>query len=266
MDALLANEPAIRLAAFAGVLAVMAGLEALLPRRGRSFRRLRRWPNNLGIVVVDTVVLRLVFPTAAVGVALAAESRGIGLLPWLGLPAPVAVLVAVVLLDLAIYLQHVLFHAVPALWRLHRMHHADPELDATTGLRFHPLEILASLVVKAALVVALGAPPVAVLAFEVLLNATSLFNHADIRIPPRIDRWLRLLLVTPDMHRTHHAEARVDTDSCFGFCLPWWDRIFGSYRAAPAGGLDGAVIGVPGLRAPVEQRLDRLLMQPFRPG
>jgi sterol desaturase/sphingolipid hydroxylase (fatty acid hydroxylase superfamily) len=120
--------------------------------------------------------------------------------------------------------------------------------------------------VKAALVVALGAPPVAVLAFEVLLNATSLFNHADIRIPPRIDRWLRLLLVTPDMHRTHHAEARVDTDSCFGFCLPWWDRIFGSYRAAPAGGLEAAVIGVPGLRAPAEQRLDRLLMQPFRPG
>ncbi|MFC7691973.1 sterol desaturase family protein [Paeniroseomonas aquatica] len=184
-------------------------------------------------------------------------------MPALGVPGWVAVPVAILLLDLAIYLQHRVFHHVPALWRLHRMHHADPELDATTGLRFHPIEILLSLGIKVAIVVALGAPPVAVLAFEVLLNATSLFNHADIRIPPRLDVWLRRLVVTPDMHRTHHSEVRAETDSCFGFCLPWWDHLFGTYRAAPAAGLDGAVIGVPGWRAVREQRLDRLLLHPL---
>jgi len=258
------GEAAIRLGCFLGVLLALLLAERLVPRVAARPLGWRRWPANLAMPAIGTLLVRLVAPAGAMGAAIWAEGQGIGLLR--GAPGLVAIPVAVLLLDLAIYAQHRVFHAVPALWRLHRMHHADPELDATTGLRFHPLEILASLVVKAALVVALGAPPVAVLAFEVLLNATSLFNHADIRIPPRIDRWLRLVLVTPDMHRTHHAEARVDTDSCFGFCLPWWDRIFGSYRAAPAGGLEAAVIGVPGLRAPAEQRLDRLLMQPFRPG
>ena len=258
------GEAAIRLGCFLGVLLAMLLAERLVPRVAARPLGWRRWPANLAMPAIGTLLVRLVAPAGAMGAAIWAEGQGIGLLR--GVPGLVAIPVAMLLLDLAIYAQHRVFHAVPALWRLHRMHHADPELDATTGLRFHPLEILASLVVKAALVVALGAPPVAVLAFEVLLNATSLFNHADIRIPPRIDRWLRLVLVTPDMHRTHHAEARVDTDSCFGFCLPWWDRIFGSYRAAPAGGLEAAVIGVPGLRAPAEQRLDRLLMQPFRPG
>lgn len=258
------GEAAIRLGCFLGVLLAMLLAERLVPRVAARPLGWRRWPANLAMPAIGTLLVRLVAPAGAMGAAIWAEGQGIGLLR--GVPGLVAIPVAMLLLDLAIYAQHRVFHAVPALWRLHRMHHADPELDATTGLRFHPLEILASLVVKAALVVALGAPPVAVLAFEVLLNATSLFNHADIRIPPRIDRWLRLVLVTPDMHRTHHAEARVDTDSCFGFCLPWWDRILGSYRAAPEGGLDGAVIGVPGLRAPAEQRLDRLLLQPFRPG
>jgi sterol desaturase/sphingolipid hydroxylase (fatty acid hydroxylase superfamily) len=258
------GEAAIRLGCFLGVLLALLLAERLVPRVAARPLGWRRWPANLAMPAIGTLLVRLVAPAGAMGAAIWAEGQGIGLLR--GAPGLVAIPVAMLLLDLAIYAQHRVFHAVPALWRLHRMHHADPELDATTGLRFHPLEILASLVVKAALVVALGAPPVAVLAFEVLLNATSLFNHADIRIPPRIDRWLRLVLVTPDMHRTHHAEARVDTDSCFGFCLPWWDRIFGSYRAAPAGGLEAAVIGVPGLRAPAEQRLDRLLMQPFRPG
>jgi sterol desaturase/sphingolipid hydroxylase (fatty acid hydroxylase superfamily) len=264
MDALLANEPAIRLAAFAGVLAAMAALEALLPRRHPSFGRLRRWPNNLGVVVVNTVVLRLVFPTAAVGVALAAEVRGVGLLPWLGLPAPVTVLVAVVLLDLAIYLQHVLFHAVPALWRLHRMHHADLDFDVTTGLRFHPVEILLSMVIKLMVVVALGAPAVAVLAFEVLLNATAMFNHANLRLPTWLDRALRPVLVTPDMHRVHHSVVPRETNSNFGFNLALWDRLFGACRAQPAAGHEAMTIGIEQFRDPGELRLDWMLTHPLR--
>ncbi len=265
MNALLANEPVIRLGVFAGVLGLMAGLEALFPRRRRrAAGRWRRWPNNLGIVVVDTLVLRLLFPTAAVGVALAAEARGgVGLLPWLGLPAPLAVLAAVVLLDLAIYLQHVLFHAVPALWRLHRMHHADLDFDVTTGLRFHPGEILLSMAIKLAVVVALGAPAVAVLLFEVLLNATAMFNHANLRLPPRLDRALRLLLVTPDMHRVHHSVVRRETDSNFGFNLALWDRLFGTYRAQPAAGHEAMTIGIAQFRDPGELRLDRMLTQPL---
>src|SRR3954470_9268092 len=183
MDALLAHEPAIRLAVFVGVLALMAGLEAAFPRRRRSFVGLWRWPSNLGVVVLNTILLRLVFPTAAVGVALAAEARGVGLIPRLGLPAPLAVLVSVMLLDLAIYLQHVLFHAVPVLWRLHRMHHADLDFDVTTGLRFHPVEIVLSMIIKMGTVAALGAPAVGVVLFEVLLNASSLFSHGNVRLP-----------------------------------------------------------------------------------
>jgi sterol desaturase/sphingolipid hydroxylase (fatty acid hydroxylase superfamily) len=264
MDALLANEPAIRLAAFAGVLATMAVLEALLPRRHRAFGRLRRWPNNLGVVVVNTVVLRLAFPTAAVGVALAAEAHGVGLLPWLGLPYPMAVLAAVVLLDLAIYLQHVLFHAVPALWRLHRMHHADLDFDVTTALRFHPVEILLSMVIKLMVVVALGAPAVAVLVFEVLLNATAMFNHANLRLPALLDRALRPVLVTPDMHRVHHSAVEQETNSNFGFNLALWDRLFGTYRAQPAAGHEAMTIGMEQFRDPGELRLDRMLTQPLR--
>lgn len=264
MDALLAHEPAIRLAAFAGVLALMAGLEAIFPRRRRAAGRWLRWPNNLGLVVLNTVVLRLVFPTAAVGVALVSEAQGTGLLPWLGLPTGLSVLVAVVLLDLAIYLQHVLFHAVPALWRLHRMHHADLDFDVTTGLRFHPVEILLSMVIKLAIVVALGAPAVAVLIFEVLLNATSMFNHANLRLPTWIDRPLRLLLVTPDMHRVHHSVVPRETNSNFGFSLALWDRLFGTYRAQPAAGHDAMSIGIEQFRDPRELRLDRMLTQPLR--
>lgn len=264
MDALLANEPAIRLAAFAGVLATMAVLEALLPRRHRAFGRLRRWPNNLGVVVVNTVVLRLAFPTAAVGVALAAEAHGVGLLPWLGLPYPMAVLAAVVLLDLAIYLQHVLFHAVPGLWRLHRMHHADLDFDVTTALRFHPVEILLSMVIKLMVVVALGAPAVAALLFEVLLNATAMFNHANLRLPAWLDRALRPVLVTPDMHRVHHSAVEQETNSNFGFNLALWDRLFGTYRAQPAAGHEAMTIGMEQFRDPGELRLDRMLTQPLR--
>ena len=260
----MAGEAAIRLSAFLGVLFAMLMAERLVARGVPRPLGWRRWPSNLALPLIGSALIRLIAPAGAVGVALWAEARGLGLLPALGMPGWVAVPLAVLLLDLAIYWQHRVFHHVPLLWRLHRMHHADPELDATTGLRFHPVEILLSLGIKAAVVVALGAPAIAVLAFEILLNATSLFNHADIRIPQRVERWLRLIVVTPDMHRTHHSEVRAETDSCFGFCLPWWDHLFGSYRAAPAAGLDRAVIGVPGFRDSAEQRLDRLLLQPFQ--
>lgn len=260
---MLAAEPLIRLAAFLGVLAALMLAERTFARGVARPLGWRRWPANLALPAIGAALVRLVAPAGAVGAALWAESAGLGLFRALALPGPLAFLLSVVLLDLLVYLQHVAFHRVPALWRLHRMHHADPELDATTGLRFHPIEILLSLALKAAVVVALGAPAAAVLVFEVLLNATSMFNHADLRLPPRLDGWLRLVLVTPDMHRTHHSELRSETDSCYGFCLPWWDRLFGTYIARPAAGLDGAVIGVPRLRDAREQRLDRLLTQPF---
>ncbi|MBR0670884.1 sterol desaturase family protein [Roseomonas soli] len=261
---MLAQEPVIRLSVFAAVLVAMALLEHAFPRRPQRLSW-RRWPSNFGLVAISSVLLRLVAPAGAVGVAAWAEARGLGLFPALGVPAWVAAPVAVVLLDMLIYFQHRVFHAVPLLWRLHRVHHADPELDASSGLRFHPVEILLSFAIKAAAVVALGAPAEGVLVFEVLLNATSLFNHANLALPAWLDRPLRLLLVTPDMHRVHHSEIRVETDSDFGFCLPWWDRIFGTYRAEPAKGQLGMVIGVECFRADDEQRIDRLLLQPLTP-
>jgi sterol desaturase/sphingolipid hydroxylase (fatty acid hydroxylase superfamily) len=261
---LLTNEPLIRLTAFVGVFAVMAAWEILVPRRDQKLGRGTRWPGNLGMVVLDTVVVRLVFPTTAVGVALVAEARGWDLFHALDLPAWASVPLAVMALDLAIYLQHVLFHAVPALWRLHRMHHADLEIDVTTGARFHPIEILLSIGLKLGVVAALGAPAVAVLAFEVLLNATSMFNHSNVRMPARIDRVLRWIVVTPDMHRVHHSVVARENNSNFGFNLPWWDRLFGTYRDQPAAGHEAMIIGIEQFREPAEQRLDRMLTQPFR--
>jgi len=263
-DLLLAHEPATRLGAFAGVFVVIALWELLAPRRRQAIGRLRRWPGNLGIVVLDTLLLRLVSPTAAIGVALLAESRAFGLLPALDAPPWLAVVAAVILLDLAIYLQHVLFHAVPVLWRLHRMHHADLEFDVTTGARFHPIEILLSMGIKLGVVAALGAPAAAVLIFEVLLNATSLFNHGNVRLPARLDRVMRRLVVTPDMHRVHHSIVPRETNSNFGFNLPWWDRLFGTYRAQPEAGHEAMTIGIEQFRDPRELRLDRMLSQPFR--
>jgi sterol desaturase/sphingolipid hydroxylase (fatty acid hydroxylase superfamily) len=263
-DALLPYEPMIRLGAFAGVFVLMAAWELLAPRRHLEFGRGLRWPNNLGVVVVDSLVLRLVFPTAAVGLALFAEAQGWGLFNALAVPGWLAVIASVILLDLAIYLQHVLFHAVPALWRLHRMHHADLAFDVSTGVRFHPVEILLSMVIKFTVVAALGVPALGVLLFEVLLNATSMFNHGNVRMPERLDRVLRWIVVTPDMHRVHHSATPRETNSNFGFNLPWWDRLFGTYRAQPAAGHDAMIIGIEQFREPGELRLDRMLLQPFR--
>lgn len=264
MDSLLAYEPALRLGAFAGIFAAMALWEAVAPARPLANARRLRWTNNLGLVALNTLLVRLAFPTAAVGVALAAEARGWGLLNVLDAPAWLAVPLTVGVMDFAIWGQHVVFHRVPLLWRLHRMHHADLDYDVTTGARFHPVEILLSMLLKLALVVALGAPAVAVLIFEVLLNATAMFNHGNVRLPARIDAVLRRLVVTPDMHRVHHSVVARETHSNFGFNLPWWDRLFGTYRAQPEAGHDGMTIGLPQFRDPRDLWLDRLLVQPLR--
>lgn len=265
-EVLLAYEPWIRLTAFAAIFAAMALWECFAPRRTQEIGRVARWPSNLGVVVLDTVVVRILFPTSAVALAMGAEAMGWGLLNAWPVPGWIAVLIGVLVLDLVIYLQHVLFHAVPALWRLHRMHHADLEFDVTTGARFHPVEIVLSMVIKLTVVVALGAPAVSVLLFEVLLNATAMFNHSNVRMPERIDRVLRWLVVTPDMHRVHHSVVVREANSNFGFNLPWWDRLFGTYRDQPAAGHEKMTIGVDQFRDPAEQRLDHMLTQPFRAG
>ena len=262
-DSIQAYEPVIRLSAFLGIFTIMALWEIAAPRRQRTFSRLTRWPNNLGIVVFNTVVLRVLFPTAAIGVALAAEANGWGLFNVFALPEWLAVALAVMIMDFAIYLQHVLVHAVPALWRLHRMHHADLDYDVTTGARFHPIEIVISMGLKLMVVSALGAPALAVLIFEVVLNATAMFNHGNVRIPAGLDHVLRWIVVTPDMHRVHHSVIPQETNSNFGFNLPWWDRLFGTYTAQPKGGHEGMTIGIEQFREGRDLRLDRMLIQPF---
>ena len=263
-ETILAIEPNIRLAVFLGVLAAMALWEIAAPRRRREIPRVIRWTNNMALVVVDTAILRLTFPILAVGLAAMAEESGWGLFNNFDAPIWVSIVVSMLLLDLAIYLQHVMFHAVPGLWRLHRMHHADLDFDVTTGLRFHPVEILISMGIKLAAVAALGPPAVAVLLFEVLLNATALFNHANINLPHPIDRVLRLIVVTPDMHRVHHSVDPIETNSNFGFNLPWWDRLLGTYRAQPAKGHHGMDIGIEQFRTRRDLWLDRMLVQPVR--
>ena len=260
---LLAHEPTIRLGAFLAVLAMMALWELAAPRRRNDLPRLLRWSNNLALVVIDSLVLRLGFPILASGMAVIAASQGWGLFNALALPGWVTFVLGFLLLDLAIYAQHATFHAVPWLWRLHRMHHADQDFDLTTGLRFHPGEIILSMGIKLALVLALGLSPVTVLVFEVVLNATAIFNHANVRLPARLDRLLRLIIVTPDMHRVHHSINPLETHSNFGFNLPWWDRIFRTYRAQPLAGHVAMTIGLPQFRTARDQWIDKMLLQPF---
>lgn len=261
---LLQHEASIRLIAFSAVFAFMALWEFLAARRERSMPRTRRWPSNIGVVIVDSFLVRIVAPAGAVGFAVLAQTQNWGLLSVINLPAWFEFLFSLLLLDLAIYFQHRIFHHVPILWRLHRMHHADLDIDVTTGVRFHPLEILLSLAIKFIAIVALGAPPVAVLVFEIALNATSMFNHSNAGMPVWLDRVLRWILVTPDMHRVHHSILRHETDSNFGFNFPWWDRLFRTYRPQPETGHDKMTIGLEQFRDPRELRFDRLLTQPFR--
>jgi len=256
-------EETIRLSFFLGTFALIGTWELLAPRRPLTCARGRRWFANLSLVVLDTLAVRLLLPVLPVGMALAMRSRGAGLFNLLPLPLWLQVVLTVVVLDLVIYLQHRLFHSQPLFWRLHRMHHTDLDLDVTSGNRFHPLEIVVSMVIKLAVVALLGAPAAGVLIFEVLLNATSQFNHGNISVPLTLDRWLRLLLVTPDMHRLHHSVIPRETDSNFGFNLPWWDRLCGTYRPQPEAGHLGMSIGLREFRDPLQLTLPRLLLQPF---
>lgn len=242
------TEAGVRLAAFITVFAAMVVWELVAPRRASTLRKPKRWASNLGLVVLNSLVLRMVAPLGAVGVAIAAESRSWGVLHCFSMPNWAAVLTSVVLLDLAIYLQHVMFHAVPALWRFHMVHHADLDFDVTTGLRFHTIEILLSFGIKMLAIVALGPPPLAVFLFEVILNATSMFNHSNVRLSSRFDSLLRYVVVTPDMHRVHHSAIPSETNSNFGFNLPWWDRLLGTYQAQPREGHDDMTIGLTGMR------------------
>jgi len=238
----------IRLSFFFGILAVMALWEIAAPRRPRGYPKALRWASNLGVVAVYLILVRLIFPVLPAGVADAAYRGGYGFFGYVGLPFWPSVVLGVVILDLVIYLQHLMFHAVPFLWRFHMMHHADLDIDVSTGLRFHPVEIVLSTILKIAVVAALGPPLLAVVAFEVLLNGTAMFNHGNVYLPLGLDRVLRLFVITPDMHRVHHSVTIRETNSNFGFNLPWWDRLFGTYRAQPVKGHLGMTIGLSHIR------------------
>lgn len=238
------HEKSIRLGFFVGVFVLMALWELLAPRRVLTVSKAIRWLNNLGLVALNTVLLRILFPAAAIGVAVLAAEQGWGLFHYYDLPLWLTMSVSVVVMDLVIYLQHVLVHAVPALWRLHRVHHADLDYDVTTGARFHPIEIILSMLIKFAIIMVLGPPVVAVVIFEVVLSAMSMFNHANVKLPAALDRVLRWIVVTPDMHRVHHSVEDDEANSNFGFNLSWWDRLFGTYRNQPRGGHIDMTIGI----------------------
>ncbi len=262
-NAFLKDERTIRLGAFLAVFIVLAVVEVFAPKRALLTSKPRRWFANLAIIALNPLSVFLLFPILPVGLALFASEHNWGLLHQLALPEWLKIVAAVALLDLVVYTQHVLFHAIPTLWRLHMMHHADMDIDMTTGLRFHPIEIVISIAIKLAAIAALGAPALAVLIFEVTLNATAMFNHSNIRIPQGIDRILRLIVVTPDMHRVHHSVIIRETNSNYGFNLPWWDRLLGTYKSQPAKGHTDMVIGLAQFRDPRKLSLPRLLILPF---
>ncbi len=262
-DWLMQYEVTIRLGSFFGVFVLMATWEIFAPCRPLTASKMVRWLNNLGIVLFNNLLLRWLSPIAALGLALLAEEAHWGVLNHIDLPVWLGIIIAIILLDGIIYLQHVMFHALPLLWRLHRMHHADIDFDVTTGSRFHPFEIMLSLLIKFAAILLLGPPVVAVLLFEVILNVMAMFNHSNIVLPVTIDRWLRRLIVTPDMHRIHHSIQPHETNSNFGFNLSLWDRLFGTYQAQPAQGHQKMQIGLNQFREPKYLTLPWLLILPF---
>lgn len=268
MNNLVADEASIRMALFLFFFGAVALLELWRPRRTLSINKTYRWLNNLGLMLLNTLVLRLVFPAAAVGIAFWAENQGWGLLRWSGLsavtPEILIILVSVIFLDLAIWYQHLIFHKVPMLWRFHRVHHADLDFDVTTGLRFHPVEILLSMLIKAALILLVGFPVAAVVLFEILLNAFAMLTHGNYRIPSKWDRRIRQLIVTPDMHRVHHSWRRDETDSNFGFNLSIWDRLFGTYKAESVDGQMGILFGIEKQPNKNAVPIYQLLTLPFR--
>lgn len=258
------TEAQIRLGIFLSILALIASWEVFWPRRKQLFSRTERWPSNIGIVVLNTLVVRILFPTAAAGLAEYASANQLGVLNLYNLGITLEVIIAILVLDAAIYFQHVMFHAVPLFWRLHRVHHADPDFDVTTGARFHPVEIVLSMLIKFAVIIFLGPAAIAVIIFEILLNATAMFNHGNITIPLTIDKYLRLIVVTPDMHRVHHSIDIAETNSNFGFNLPWWDRLFGTYKAQPLAGHENMIIGLVTLTEKKQiTQLPGMLLIPF---
>ena len=262
---LITHEIEIRLGFFFGIFLLMATWEVLSPRRPLTTSKWVRWLNNIGVVFLNSFILRLLFPAAAVGMAALSAEQDWGLLNYYSVPYPISVITAVIALDFVIYIQHIMVHAVPVLWRLHRVHHADLDYDVTTGARFHPVEIILSMLIKFATIMVLGPPVVAIIIFEVLLNTTAMFNHSNVKIPLGIDRILRLFVVTPDMHRVHHSVEDDETNSNFGFNLPWWDRLFGTYRDQPAAGHDNMTIGIHYYRNPRQVSwLPGMLSLPFR--
>lgn len=267
-DALFLPEPVIRFGSFVLIFGILAVIELTHPRLERpemlAALKTRRWLTNVGMLVISSVALRVLFPAAAVGTALWAESLEIGVFNQFDFPLWLAALISIIVLDFAVWLEHLLSHKIPILWRIHRMHHADTGFDVTTALRFHPLEIVLSMLWKAAIVVALGAPAWSVLIFELVLNGAAMFNHANISLPVRIDRIVRLLVVTPDMHRVHHSTDRRETDSNYGFNLAIWDRIFATYTDQPAKGHQDMDIGLADYRDCAPTRLGWSLLLPFR--
>lgn len=264
MENATAWEPIVRIGVFLGVFTLMAAWEATAPRRRLDHPKPRRWLTNWSIVLLDTMLVRLLFPLAAVGAALDAQAQGWGLFNALGAPFWLAFALTLLAMDFAIWAQHLISHKVPVLWRLHQVHHADPDIDVTTAVRFHPAEIALSMMLKIGLVYTLAAPAAAVIAFEVILNGMAMFNHANIRLSPRVDRWLRLVVVTPDMHRVHHSVHRHEHDANYGFNLSVWDRLFGVYIPQPEGGHEGMQIGLKPWRKGEPTRLGFALALPFR--
>lgn len=264
-ELLLTHEVAIRAGVFFGVLILMAVWEVFAPRRASTISKVVRWGNNLGLVVFNSILLRFIFPTAAVGVAIFVSEHNWGLLNFLHLPPLISVAISIVVLDFVIYFQHVLMHAIPALWRLHRVHHADLDYDFTTGVRFHPLEIIVSMLIKFVAILILGPPVAAVVIFEIILNASSMFNHGNIKLPAALDRILRLLIVTPDMHRVHHSVEKDESNRNFGFNLSWWDHLFDTYRQQPRAGHEEMVVGIQNYRELRDvTSIHGLLLLPFR--
>jgi sterol desaturase/sphingolipid hydroxylase (fatty acid hydroxylase superfamily) len=257
------NELLIRLGFFFGILVVMFLWELIAPRRPLTTSKIIRWFSNLGLVLIDSIVVRLFFPTALAGIALLVQQRGWGLFNQFELPYLLKIIFSVLVLDFVIYLQHIMFHSVPLFWRLHMVHHTDMDIDVTTGVRFHPIEIILSMGIKMIVVVLIGAPAVAVLIFEIILNGTSMFNHGNVHYSQNIDSILRLLVVTPEMHRVHHSTIRWETNSNLGFNFPWWDRLFGTYRGQPAKGHLEMTIGLDQYKEPNKLTLPWLLVLPF---
>jgi len=261
---LLANEKEVRMSFFFGMLLLIGLWELAAPKRALTVSKVVRWTNNLGLVFMNSIILRLLFPAAAVGVAKLASEQGWGIFNYYDVPFWLAIVASVIIMDLVIYVQHVMVHSIPVLWRLHRVHHADLDYDVTTGARFHPIEIIFSMLIKFATILLLGPSIVAVIIFEIMLNATAMFNHGNIGLPKSIDKVVRWFLVTPDMHRVHHSIEDDEANSNFGFSLTWWDRLLGTYREEPRAGQQGMTIGINKFRDPKQVSwLPGMLALPF---